>query len=111
MKKITLIAMLLYISVTSLNAQQQNLTIYGNMLLDDAQVIKASHPNEIEILEINGEVAAVHISEEATHLLHELKGHGPGYRYAADEFEALQDLRKVRYVPLGVNDRANTFKN
>ena len=104
MKKNTLIAMLLIATLFNINAQDNltvsqrlNLTIYGNMSLEDAETIKESHPNEIEILATSNDEAAVHISEEATHILHELRGtHGPGYLKASNAVEAIKQIRHTR---------------
>ncbi len=104
MKKITLIAVLFCATIFNLNAQdnltvpeRQNLTIYGTMSLEDALEINESNPNEIEILATSDEEAAVNISEEATHLLHDLRGtHGPGYLNASNAIDAIKQIRHVR---------------
>ncbi len=99
MKNITLIAMLLFISIANLDAQQKNLTLYGNMSLADAKAIKASHPNEIDIIAVNNNEAAVHMSEEVDHLLHELRStHGPGYTYSSSAEVAIQDINTSRMI-------------
>lgn len=104
MKKITLIALLLATATFNLNAQdnltvpeRQNLTIYGTMSLEDAQEISEFHPNEIEILATSDDEAAVNLSEEATHMLHESRHtHGPGYLSADTAAEAIKQIREVR---------------
>ncbi len=104
MKKITIIAMLLVVTAFSLNAQdnltvpeRHNLTIYGTMSLEDAEEISESHPDEIEILATSDDEAAVHMSEEATHLVHDLRGtHGPSYLYASNAIDAIKQIRHER---------------
>jgi len=99
-----MIAMLLSATTFNLIAQdnltvpeRHNLTIYGTMSLEDAIEISESHPNEIEILATSDDEAAVNLSEEGTHLIHELRGtHGPGYLDAASSKEAIKQIREPR---------------
>lgn len=99
MKKITL-AILMLVAVLKLQAQENNLLHYGTMLLTNAEQLKVTHPNEIEIIAINDYKAAVSLSKQAITLLHEINNDTCyKYTYASNEKEAIEDLRKIKLTP------------
>lgn len=92
MKKITtgIFAFLLF--TIPLMAQQE-LSIYGTMDAVDALSIKELYPNEISILASKDNQAAVFLSEEVTHKIHDhVKTHGPGYIFRASKEKAIESL-------------------
>ena len=95
MKKITL-TIVAFAALFTAQAQE-NLTIYANMSLSDAIAIESKYPNEIKILATSDTDAAVHMSEDVDHLLHEVRTtHGPGYIYCSTAEEAILDITTPR---------------
>ncbi len=95
MKKIiTGIFLLLFIPISML--AQNGPSIYATMDAADAVTFKALYPEDMEILASNDSEAAVLLSEEVTHRIHEnVRTHGPGYIFCASEEKALAALNTV----------------
>jgi bacterial leucyl aminopeptidase len=94
MKKFTSgICMFLLFGIAAF-AQNGN-TIYATMDAADAVSFKALYPEGITILASNEKQAAVLLSEEVTHSIHDnVKTHGPGYIFRASEALAMQALSR-----------------
>lgn len=92
MKKITAgIVTFLLFTITAF-AQNGN-SIYATMEAENATTFKELYPDEIQILQTLNNEAAVLISEEVAHHIHDhVKTHGPGYIFRASETEAIQAL-------------------
>lgn len=92
MKKITtslFLAMLLPFALFS----QNDLSIYATMDAIDAVNFKEIYPDGLQILGSNNFQAAVLISEELTHRIHEnVLTHGPGYVFRSSQEEAVAAL-------------------
>ncbi len=74
---------------------QQETSIYANMDAADAVSFKKQYPNEISILAQKNNQAAVMLSEEIIHKIHDhVKTHGPGYIFRDSKEKALQALEK-----------------
>lgn len=75
-------------------AQGQNSTFfYATMDANNAREMQRDFPNDIEILSIKRNVAAVHLSEDAAHILHDkILTHGPGFVFKSSKEKALADL-------------------
>ncbi len=75
---------------------QNELSIYATMDSGDAESFKLLYPDDIEIIASSEFQAAVLLSEEATHKIHEnVQTHGPGYIFRASEEKALEALNRV----------------
>ena len=73
-------------------AQQQD-RFYATMNIVDANALKIDIPEEIDIISTQGNEAAVYMSTEAAHKLHDrILVHGPGYIFKASEAEAMKAL-------------------
>ena len=95
MKKIITGIFLFLLSPIALFAQSGP-SIYATMDATDAVSFKALYPNGIEILASSDSQAAVLLTEEATHLVHEsVSTHGPGYIFRSSEEIAKQALIPV----------------
>ncbi len=95
MKKFTsgIVAFLLFSTVA---IAQKGTSVYATMDATDAVSIKELFPNEITIFESKHTQAAVLISEELIHKIHDnVKTHGPGYIFRASEEKAIQALDRV----------------
>lgn len=95
MKKFTsgIVAFLLFSAVA---IAQQGTSVYATMDATDAISIKELFPNEITIFESKHTQAAVLISGELIHKIHDnVKTHGPGYIFRASEEKAIQALDRV----------------
>lgn len=81
MKKITLIAIAAFFSLTA-NAQEKE-KFYGRMLLTHAkELVKDAPEGEVEIIDQKGNEAVVYMTLDASERLHErILTHGPGYFY------------------------------
>ena len=101
MKKIIL-GIFPFLFLTSVTIAQEELTVYATMKASDAVAIHQLFPNEIAILESNETQAAVHLSEEIIHRIHDnVQTHGPGYIFRASREKAIQALEpKPRRNPL-----------
>ena len=73
-------------------AQQQD-RFYATMNIVDANALKIDIPEEIDIISTQGNEAAVYMSTEAAHKLHDrILVHGPGYIFKVSEAEAMKAL-------------------
>lgn len=95
MKKFTvgIFAFLLFSIAT---IAQNGTSFYATMDAEDAISFKALYPNEMQILDSKDNQAAVFLSEEVAHKIHDnVRTHGPGYIFRASEEKALMALNKV----------------
>lgn len=94
MKKFTLgIFTFLLFSITTI--AQNGTSFYATMDANDAISFKALFPNDLQILDIKGKQAAVMLTEEVAHEVHDnVITHGPGYIFRASEEKALQALSR-----------------
>lgn len=92
MKKLTLgVFTFLLFTITAI-AQNGN-SIYATMDADDAVSFKALYPDDVQILKTENNQAAVFITEEVTHHIHDnVQTHGPGYIFKASEEKAIEAL-------------------
>jgi leucyl aminopeptidase len=79
---------------------QEGLTVsqltYGTMDANDAVYIKELFPDDIIIFESKDNQAAVLLTEEVIHKIHDnVKTHGPGYIFRASKEEAIKSLDRV----------------
>lgn len=95
MKKLTTgIFLFLFLPIALL--AQNSPSIYATMDAADAVSFKALYPDSMEILATTDFQAAVLLSEEVTHQIHEnVITHGPGYIFRASEEKALAALTRV----------------
>lgn len=95
MKKFTLsfFAVILFaLTATSQNGK----SFYATMDAADATVFQALYPDGIQILKSAETQAAVLISEEVAHKIHDnVRTHGPGYMYRASAEKAIAALEQV----------------
>src|SRR5690554_4006984 len=92
MKKIFLGIFLFLLLPISLSAQN-GLSIYATMDVADAETFKTRYPEGIEILAKNDAEAAVLLSEEVAHKIHEnVITHGPGYIFHHSREKTLASL-------------------
>lgn len=98
MKKI---ALLLFFAVFTTFAQQLEIErIYATMALHDAEELQNDLPNQVSIIATKGNEAAVYMTENAAHLLHDrVLVHGPGYIFKASKEAVLESLQRT---PQGV---------
>lgn len=95
MKKIISGIFLFLLIPISLYAQD-GFSVYATMDAQDAISFKALYPEEIRILQSTESQAAVWLTEEATHLIHEnVRTHGPGYIFRASKEKAQQALDPI----------------
>lgn len=95
MKKFTS-AMVAFLLFSTVAIAQQGTAVYATMDATDAVSIKELFPNEITIFESKHTQAAVLISEELIHKIHDnVKTHGPGYIFRASEEIATQALDRA----------------
>ncbi len=95
MKKLTTGILLFLLLPIGLFAQS-TAAIYATMDAADAVSFKALYPDEMEILATTDTQAAVLLSEEVTHHIHDnVITHGPGYIFRASEEKALAALNPV----------------
>ncbi len=74
---------------------QSTSTIFATMNTADAVYFKSLYPTEITILDYNDTQAAVKLSEEVAHSVHDnVKTHGPGYIFRVSEEKALAALNR-----------------
>lgn len=113
MKKYTIGIFLMLLLPVSLFAQDVP-SIYATMNATDALHFKALFPEKIEILTSTDAQAAVMLTEEATHLIHEnVQTHGPGYIFRASESKAREALYPVarRTISLEFSITEDAFVN
>ncbi|AFL81222.1 putative aminopeptidase [Aequorivita sublithincola DSM 14238] len=76
---------------------QHGTSFYATMDAADAISIQKLYPNEIQILESKDNQAAVLLSEEVAHKIHDnVRTHGPGYIFKASKEKALSALNTVQ---------------
>lgn len=76
---------------------QETGNFYATMALQDALELKSDLPDEIQILEKYQNEAAVYMSEEAGHYVHDkVLVHGPGYIFKANEAAAIAAIKKPK---------------
>ena len=103
MKKIITGIFLLILSPIALFAQNGS-SIYATMDAADAISFKALYPEAIEILASTDSQAAVLLTEEVTHRIHEnVRTHGPGYIFRASEEVARAALNTVARRNTNIN--------
>ncbi len=99
MKKFTSVVLLYLLFTVMANAQAcpwPNNYTYATMDADDAVYIEELFPDEITILESRNNQAAVILTDNIIHKIHDnVKTHGPGYIFRASEEKALQALEPV----------------
>lgn len=94
MKKITT-GILMFLLFTVIGFAQNGSTLYATMDAADAVTFKALYPEGIAILAKNDRQAAVRLSEEVAHSIHDnVRTHGPGYIFRASEEKAIQALNR-----------------
>lgn len=96
MKKITLgIFTFLLLAIPAV-AQDSN-SIYATMDAGNAESFKALYPNDIEILKTENNQAAVFMTKEVAHYIHEnVQTHGPGYIFKSSSEKALLALETAQ---------------
>lgn len=96
MKKFTtLLFTFLLFSVAAI--AQNGTSFYATMDAADAVSIQKLYPNEIQILESRDNQAAVFLTEEVAHKIHDnVRTHGPGYIFKASKEKALNALNSVQ---------------
>ncbi|WP_310992794.1 M20/M25/M40 family metallo-hydrolase [Aequorivita marina] len=95
MKKAT-IGLLTFLFFTVSAIAQNGNSIYATMNADDAASFKVQYPDGVQILTTNTNQAAVLITEEVAHHIHDhVQTHGPGYIFRASEEKALQALNRA----------------
>jgi leucyl aminopeptidase len=95
MKKFTS-GILMFLLFTIVGFAQNDNTFYATMDAADAVSFKALYPDGMTILASNDRQAAVLLSEEVSHSIHDnVKTHGPGYIFRASAEKAIQALEVV----------------
>ncbi|MCG2419219.1 M20/M25/M40 family metallo-hydrolase [Aequorivita sp. F47161] len=95
MKKFTS-GILMFLLFTIVGFAQNDNTFYATMDAADAVSFKALYPDGMTILASNDKQAAVILSEEVSHSIHDnVKTHGPGYIFRASAQKAIQALEPV----------------
>ncbi len=86
--------LLILLTLFTINSvAQQADRFYATMNIVDANALKIDIPEEIDIISTQGNEAAVYMSTEAAHKLHDrILVHGPGYIFKASEAEAMKAL-------------------
>ncbi|HIB49204.1 MAG TPA: M20/M25/M40 family metallo-hydrolase [Flavobacteriaceae bacterium] len=86
--------LLILLTLFTINSvAQQPDRFYATMNIVDANALKIDIPEEIDIISTQGNEAAVYMSTEAAHKLHDrILVHGPGYIFKASEAEAMKAL-------------------
>ncbi|MDN3724790.1 M20/M25/M40 family metallo-hydrolase [Aequorivita sp. SDUM287046] len=95
MKKITL-GILSFLLFSIVATAQNDTSFYATMDATDAATFKSRFPNDIQILATTDRQAAVLLTEEIAHEIHDnVRTHGPGYIFKASEEKALGALNIV----------------
>ena len=86
--------LLIFLTFFTINSVAQKADrFYATMNIVDANALKIDIPEEIDIISTQGNEAAVYMSTEAAHKLHDrILVHGPGYIFKASEAEAMKAL-------------------
>ncbi len=96
MKKFTT-GILMFLLFTLVGFAQHDNAFYATMDAADALTFKTLYPEGITILASNDRQAAVLLTEEVSHSIHDnVKTHGPGYIFRATAEKALQALEPVQ---------------
>lgn len=95
MRKFYIIVLITFI-FSGLQAQNSD-WIFATVSIENAQLLKQNHPEEIEILNSSSTVSAVKMSQSAAVILKDYGNlHGPGYIFRPNESAALSALQ---YIP------------
>lgn len=98
MKKIIILTIVCLISGFAI--AQDSERFYATMALHDATELKQDLPDEVTIISSRGNEAAVQLTENAGHVLHDrVLMHGPGYIFKTSEAEAIAALYSVKRRP------------
>ena len=90
-------SILMFLWITSICfSQHKNGRFYATMNLRDAIELQKDFPADIDIIKSIGNEAAVLLTEEGSHLLHDkVLVHGPGYIFRASREEAVKNLTSI----------------
>lgn len=93
MKK--MIYSLMFVLISSfIFAQHGEDWFYATMLKENAEALKSSHPDGIDILATSGHQSAVFVRENVAHLLHgNVVIHGPGFVYKKSKEDAISFIQ------------------
>jgi len=95
MKKFTISFLTLILFAFTATSQNDNF-FYATMDATDAVVFQALYPDSMEILKSTDKQAAVFVSEEVAHKIHEnVRTHGPGYIFRTSKEKAIAALDRV----------------
>lgn len=90
---------LLLLGLVAFSATYAQDSFYATIQKNHAYEIQEKYPDEVEILGVNGDEAAVFISEHAAEELHhKVLVHGPGYVYQASKDAALKSIVDDNYM-------------
>ncbi|MAP80056.1 MAG: hypothetical protein CL526_03095 [Aequorivita sp.] len=113
MKKFTT-GIVIFLLFTIVGFAQHDHAFYATMDANDAVSFNALYPDEMRIIASNDKQAAVLLTEEVAHKIHDnVKTHGPGYIFRASEEKAIQALEAVqrRSVQLEYTITEDVFVN
>ena len=101
--KLKLLFFILSIFIGSeISAQQDQ--FYATTDAENAKALKNIFPDEVQIIAVENQHAAVYLTKEAAHHLHKnVITHGPGYVYKPSKEDALKSIQK--------NNRSNKILN
>ncbi|MBT0607469.1 M20/M25/M40 family metallo-hydrolase [Aequorivita echinoideorum] len=86
-----------FLSISITVFAQEAKSVYATMDIENAAEFKAEFPDQIDILGTGNGHAAVFISENVRHLIHDkVKTHGPGYVFKTNEAAALKAINRVK---------------
>lgn len=90
---------LLLVGLVAFSATYAQDSFYATIQKSHAHEIQEKYPDEVDILGVNGDEAAVFISEHAAEELHhKVLVHGPGYVYQASKEAALKSIVDENYM-------------
>lgn len=93
--KLFLLSIAFCFAVTAYAQEVEN--FYATMALQDALELKNDLPNEVEILDKYQNEAAVYMSREAGHYVHDkVLVHGPGYIFKANKDAAIAAIKRLK---------------
>ncbi|WP_170152908.1 M20/M25/M40 family metallo-hydrolase [Ulvibacter antarcticus] len=99
MKRMKQLLLIVTVLVAFLSTAQETKNFYATMSLQDAKELKQDMPAGIEILAERRNEAAVYLTPEAGHYVHEkVLVHGPGYIYKASAEDAIAAIHKDKPV-------------
>lgn len=94
--KIKLLPFILLLLLSVGMSAQETTSFYATMNVSDAETFQKDYPNDIEIIAKKRNEAAVFLSSEASHLIHDrVLVHGPGYVFKASREDAVRDLEPM----------------